>query len=96
MGLSNLLNTTGVVKSLSLMDSLRSDIKLLVSESLLQLQAANHAPLGLVARVITDTFDSMNPRIVTSILISDFELYKDLHLLLDLIKLGNTTNQQLF
>jgi hypothetical protein len=56
---------------------------MLFKECLLQLETPNHAPLGLVARIIADTIEPLNPRILTSLLISDYELYKDLHFVID-------------
>lgn len=85
-GINNLYNSTGVVKALALLESVSNDLKMLVKECLLQLGTPDHAPLGLIARILADTVDPINPRILASLLISDLELYQDLHLLIDYIK----------
>jgi hypothetical protein len=44
------------------------------------------APIGLIGKMLLDALDPLNPRLLTSLLISDYELYWDLHVLLDLVK----------
>ena len=73
------------MKALALTEELTRDMKELVRESLRQLRGGR-ATEGLIARVLCDTIDPLNYRILTAVLISDLDLYTDLITLLDALQ----------
>jgi len=90
LGCSSLINNTGLVKTLALTEQLRGDLHALVKEALIQIESSPETLSGLVNKVLFDTLDSLNPRHLTALLLSDLDLYKDIH---SVIMLNEVTSQ---
>lgn len=64
----------------------------MVQESTRQLQSTGLKTEGLVAKLLLDTFEAVQPRHLISSLISDIKFYRDVHLLLDLLNNSKEIN----
>jgi hypothetical protein len=89
LGCSSLVNNTGLVKTLAFSDQLSKDLHSLVKEALISLETSPNTLSGLVNKVLFDTLDSLNPRHLTALLLSDLDLYRDLH---RIVKLNDITH----
>ena len=59
----------------------------LIKESMALFYATPASSCGLLTKILYDTLDTLNPRHLTSIFISDLSLYRDLHILLTSIEM---------
>jgi hypothetical protein len=89
LGCQAINNNTGIVKTLALSEQLRVDLHNLVKESLRLMETTPESSSGLLTKVLFDTLDTLNPRHLTALLLSDLELYRDLHKVVGLADLAD-------
>jgi len=71
LGCQSINNNTGIVKTLALTEQLRVDLHSLVKESLRLMESTPESSSGLLTKVLFDTLETINPRHLTALLISD-------------------------
>ena len=89
LGCQAINNNTGIVKTLALSEQLRVDLHNLVKESLRLMESTPESSSGLLTKILFDTLDTLNPRHLTALLLSDLELYRDLHMVVGLADLAD-------
>ena len=89
LGCQAINNNTGIVKTLALSEQLRVDLHNLVKESLRLMESTPESSSGLLTKILFDTLDTLNPRHLTALLLSDLELYRDLHKVVGLADLAD-------
>jgi hypothetical protein len=77
LGAQALVSNSGVIKTLALADELRKELHELIKETIRQGDSIGSA------KVLCDVFETMNPRHLVGILLTDLDLYQDIHLVLD-------------